>query len=57
MFMVHHGTISIDDTVLGVESYVETAKAEKAQMMKIYSDRCNLTDAQMREKIGETQDW
>lgn len=57
IFMIHHGTIYMNDTYKGAESYMEYAKKDTARMMEIYTERGKLTEKQILSKLDKKQEW
>lgn len=57
VFMVHEGTMYIDDTVKGAQSYMEAAKLDDDKMMDIYLERCKMTRKQIQDKMDRKQEW
>jgi len=57
MFMIHHGTIYMQDTYKGAESYMEFAKESTKKMMQIYTEKCELTEKKILSKLDKKQEW
>ena len=56
-FMVHHGSIYMEDTHRGAVSYMEHANRDADRMVEIYAERCNLTERQLKNRMDKRQEW
>ena len=56
-FMVHDGSMFVEDTVRGVLTAAEEAKRDIETMMDTYTRRCKCSRAYIKKKIGAKQDW
>ena len=56
-FMIHHGSIFIDDTCKGGKSYMELSDKDSIRMMEVYCERAHMTPKQIEDKLDKKQEW
>lgn len=56
-FMVHDGSMFVEDTVLGVLSAAEQAKRDMETMLDVYTSRCTIKRSEIKRRIRAKQEW